>query len=558
MYNFTQKSKSTTSLNLMACCLSLLRKSFKSITSLAVVMLFLFGNLGFSNTAPYRIDNSETVKTSYFDVTGFSKYLNNTSESFNVFTASESFAFDQLNCTHNSETLTIGDASCKNDEDIYNDAIQVVKFDRSFSGNGDNAEIIYLKTNNYACCGTALVNPKSGTACYDLRIAGPKGPNVSITEIGNINDSNCDLGELNTDCAEGPMMATVNCPHNGQHEPVSHKITFLGSTSPDNDGNVYWYYKIENKINACQAVKGISHLTFAILDDDVCCVPEATCDLEDLNYDCISVDQVEAPTNVIADVFNVTNTCGGQQSMMSSDSTPNVDNSNPLQTVITFTRTYTLYENGELVQTCDQLITITNLAPVLIDGNDLQPGDTDIDLDGCVPPSDLAITLGNNLFEDCLGNPISNENILIEIVEIDAVSDCDWTITIKVFVTTPGIPTPQLIKEETFMGGDKEKPVITQATGQPDGYDFGCNPPVPPTFTATDNCADNLVVVVTGDPTGDACNRTQTWTANVSDGCNDADPITVTYTWIEAPALVINEVGDDTDNSSCDYADQVA
>ncbi|WP_298239546.1 hypothetical protein, partial [uncultured Algibacter sp.] len=25
-----------------------------------------------------------------------------------------------------------------------------------------------------------------------------------------------------------------------------------------------------------------------------------------------------------------------------------------------------------------------------------------------------------------------------------------------------------------------------------------------------------------------------------------------------APALVINEVGDDTDNSSCDYADQVA
>ncbi|WP_139002668.1 T9SS type A sorting domain-containing protein [Hyunsoonleella aestuarii] len=41
MYNFTQKPKSETSLNLMACCLSLLRKTFKSITSLAVVMLFL-------------------------------------------------------------------------------------------------------------------------------------------------------------------------------------------------------------------------------------------------------------------------------------------------------------------------------------------------------------------------------------------------------------------------------------------------------------------------------------------------------------------------------------
>ncbi|WP_157515062.1 hypothetical protein, partial [Gaetbulibacter saemankumensis] len=46
MYNFTQNTWRQTSLNLIACCLSLLRKHLKSIASFAVVMLFLFGAVG--------------------------------------------------------------------------------------------------------------------------------------------------------------------------------------------------------------------------------------------------------------------------------------------------------------------------------------------------------------------------------------------------------------------------------------------------------------------------------------------------------------------------------
>ena len=41
MYNFTKKSKAIACLNLIACRLSLLRKQAKSMTGLAVVMLFL-------------------------------------------------------------------------------------------------------------------------------------------------------------------------------------------------------------------------------------------------------------------------------------------------------------------------------------------------------------------------------------------------------------------------------------------------------------------------------------------------------------------------------------
>ncbi|MFG6688081.1 hypothetical protein ACGK9U_16035, partial [Mariniflexile sp. HNIBRBA6329] len=44
MYNFTQKSKNKASLNLIACCLSLLWKQIKSITGFAVVMLFLLAS----------------------------------------------------------------------------------------------------------------------------------------------------------------------------------------------------------------------------------------------------------------------------------------------------------------------------------------------------------------------------------------------------------------------------------------------------------------------------------------------------------------------------------
>ena len=73
----------------------------------------------------------------------------------------------------------------------------------------------------------------------------------------------------------------------------------------------------------------------------------------------------------------------------------------------------------------------------------------------------------------------------------------------------------------------------------------GCNPViVAPTFTITDNCegtfqlsADN---VTTTGKTGTGCEKSQSWTAHYTDGCNNpAEPLTVTYTWTESEKPVI-------------------
>ncbi|MBK9735430.1 MAG: hypothetical protein IPO92_10840 [Saprospiraceae bacterium] len=79
-------------------------------------------------------------------------------------------------------------------------------------------------------------------------------------------------------------------------------------------------------------------------------------------------------------------------------------------------------------------------------------------------------------------------------------------------------------------------PVIAVVTGSdPAG---ACNPTsiTAPTFEATDNCLASALSVIptTAGPTGPACARTQTWTANYTDACtNAAVPVSVTYTWVE-------------------------
>ncbi|MBK9735419.1 MAG: hypothetical protein IPO92_10785 [Saprospiraceae bacterium] len=53
-----------------------------------------------------------------------------------------------------------------------------------------------------------------------------------------------------------------------------------------------------------------------------------------------------------------------------------------------------------------------------------------------------------------------------------------------------------------------------------------CNPTsiTAPTFEATDNCLASALSVIptTAGPTGPACARTQTWTANYTDACTNA------------------------------------
>jgi hypothetical protein len=66
--------------------------------------------------------------------------------------------------------------------------------------------------------------------------------------------------------------------------------------------------------------------------------------------------------------------------------------------------------------------------------------------------------------------------------------------------------------------------------------DLGCNPEVvAPVFTGTDNCEGVIVPEVsTQGPISGACAFYQTWTATYVDKCgNAAEPVSITYTWIE-------------------------
>ncbi|PKP36598.1 MAG: hypothetical protein CVT97_08640, partial [Bacteroidetes bacterium HGW-Bacteroidetes-14] len=80
---------------------------------------------------------------------------------------------------------------------------------------------------------------------------------------------------------------------------------------------------------------------------------------------------------------------------------------------------------------------------------------------------------------------------------------------------------------------DLVKPVIvTTATNQ----NLGCNPEaiVPPVFTLTEACSPGTIVVVDGGVQGTDCAKSQTWTANFTDACNNAaDEVSITYSWIE-------------------------
>ncbi|MBK8671144.1 MAG: hypothetical protein IPN89_17555 [Saprospiraceae bacterium] len=92
------------------------------------------------------------------------------------------------------------------------------------------------------------------------------------------------------------------------------------------------------------------------------------------------------------------------------------------------------------------------------------------------------------------------------------------------------------VKRHLYLGRRCSYSVISVVTSaDPAGT---CNPSsiVAPTFEATDNCLASAVSVTptTAGPTGPACARTQTWTANYTDACtNAAVPVSVTYTWVE-------------------------
>ncbi|MBD0833676.1 hypothetical protein, partial [Aestuariibaculum sediminum] len=537
------------------------RKQFTSITIYSVVIVFLMsGWLSHATPngiVPYRILTPD-IQENYFDVSGLDKYFvnSNVEQHLNHSASNNCIDVEPLECNHTPENIIDGDASCG--DDFYNDAFAVYKFDRSFDGNGDDADIVYLKTNNFACCGEILVNPKSGNKCYDLTIAGPKGPGIEVVEGGTVDAANCDFSYLMSDCGNAPVVATINCVHS-QHEEVSHKITFLGSTMADDDGYVYWYYKVENKINECQAVKGISHLSFGLLSQEVCCVPEATCLLEDVDLEC-QADFPPTETDIYS-VFNVLSDCG-QELTMEFEEVENEDTAEPgYELIQSITRTYTLFADGVQLAQCVQTLRNFYELPSYTRGDGLIPDDFNIEISGCMPEFENPLIISGtapNLLTTCLGATRSNNLLVANGTFTEESTDCDWTILVEIYITN-ALGDLALAYSGTISGADDTPPVLTHTNSEmyPDGFDFGCEEPVEPTFIATDNCSDNLVPTVTpGEIVVDGCNRSQTWTATASDDCETpAEPISVTYNWIDAPAITYDILPQDATVSACDYTD---
>lgn len=114
---------------------------------------------------------------------------------------------------------------------------------------------------------------------------------------------------------------------------------------------------------------------------------------------------------------------------------------------------------------------------------------------------------------------------------------------------------------ESFATVDNTAPVI--ATTAVNNQDWGCDPAnvTAPTFTATDNCptpGTALTPTVTaGTIQSNGCTRTQTWTANVTDNCNNsAEERSITYTWTESQAPTIDAIANqpaEMGTSGCKY-----
>ena len=109
---------------------------------------------------------------------------------------------------------------------------------------------------------------------------------------------------------------------------------------------------------------------------------------------------------------------------------------------------------------------------------------------------------------------------------------------------TDGCGNPATAKTVTYYWTETTVPTIeTDLTDQ----NFGCDPttitpPTPDDFTVTDECDPTAsVTIVPSEETIDGYTHKKSWTATYENVCHQAaTPITITYTWIESPAVSVS------------------
>jgi hypothetical protein len=170
-------------------------------------------------------------------------------------------------------------------------------------------------------------------------------------------------------------------------------------------------------------------------------------------------------------------------------------------------------------------------------------------------PSDIQLTVCNQSFPapdplvvtdeyDNCGAPV-----VAWVSDADAiVNGCIETI-IRTYSVTDGSENSIHVTQNLIRTVDTELPVISTLS---QNADLGCNPTIEaPEFTVTDNCSvTSLIDVQTiGAVATTGCGWSQTWTANVSDDCNNpAEPVSITYTWTvdtEKPVIATTATNSD-------------
>ncbi|MBR6106049.1 MAG: hypothetical protein IKP81_13450, partial [Paludibacteraceae bacterium] len=148
----------------------------------------------------------------------------------------------------------------------------------------------------------------------------------------------------------------------------------------------------------------------------------------------------------------------------------------------------------------------------------------------CKSSADISGLLSDNevksLYADC-------SKIKVTHTDVSTGDDCAWTVTRNYIIEDAAKNSTS--KSMSVSGGDKVIPVISTTA---ESGNKGCNPTiVAPVFTGTDNCEGDIsakIAVTTTGVQGTGCEKTQSWTANYTDGCNNkADEVVVTYTWTE-------------------------
>ncbi|WP_194408543.1 hypothetical protein, partial [Aestuariibaculum suncheonense] len=545
MNNFTNYIKNATFLSYFGCFWNSFLKQFASIASMITVMLFLC----FTTTVQAQCELDE-CKASYIQGLG-----NGPDPCAAKLYCSNSGAVESglINCTSAADTDGCGiDASqAESMVSMYVDASPSTKL--LFGGAA-----------------------QSGAQCdvkdYLQWIVFATPPKVKGTKIQAVGASDSwflfHAGAFTTD----PLKETADIPY---FETVKDALlaptrctSFNASDMVEcSDVNQYKPWTNDNAIISDDVYNiyfiGLSYnrptngsLNFKVKECEMGCEVLAECNLTDQDIQC-AADFPPALTDPYQ-VFNIADACE-QELTMDYVEVDNPDTSEAgYEYIESITRTYKLYANNIEVAECVQTITNKHPLPTLPQGRSLGPEDFDININACIPSGPIGITSQSNLFEECDG-VATRSNSLLRLVLTDVTgNDCSWTATVNIFIDDPVNPGELLLLISVpISGGDATPPVLTHTNAEtyPDGYDFGCGEPVEPTFSATDNCTENLVPdVVPGEVQINGCVYSRTWTVNVNDACNNpADEVSVTYTWIEAIPITIAQAPQDDSVSACDY-----